>query len=114
MSISIKIELEGVKAALSKERQKRTQYALANQMLADMTMYVPYDKGPLRESGLVGSGGEEISWDTPYAKAQFYGGTGKANFYRYTTPGTGKRWDLKAKGNHLRAWLQVVANGLKV
>lgn len=114
MSVVVKVDLDKIQAALSKERQKRTQYALANQMLADMTMYVPYDKGPLRESGLVGSGGEEISWDTDYARKQFYGTDGRVVFKRYTTPGTGKRWDLKAKANHLRSWLQVVANGLKV
>lgn len=114
MSISVKIELEGVKAALSKTRQRRVKYELADKMLADMTMYVPRKVGTLRESGLVGSGGEEISWDTDYARKQFYGTDGRVVFKRYTTPGTGKRWDLKAKANHLRSWLQVVANGLKV
>ncbi len=112
MAVTVQTELTKVKDILSVNRFDRMRHALANQMLADMNMYVPRRDGTLRETGLVEADLEHISWDTRYAKAQFYGTNGKVVFRNYTTPGTGKRWDLVGSANHMSAWLRVVKKGL--
>lgn len=68
-----------------------------------MERFVPKLDGHLRASATFDKDG--VTYDTPYARAQFYGSgyTKKASFTfrRYTTSGTGKRWDLcKVKTHH--------------
>lgn len=104
-------DLNGVYRKLSKGNMKRGKYALANQMLADMTNYVPNDSGNLRTTGTIDGKGDALTWKTVYAKAQFYGSNGYVSFHKYTTPGTGKRWDLKAKGKHMKSWKKAFVKG---
>ncbi|MYN52191.1 hypothetical protein GTK54_05805 [Streptococcus pyogenes] len=60
--------------------------------------YVPYRDGALRGSSRANSVG--VTWSGPHARAQFYGGAYNKyksfKFKKYTTPGTGKRWDKRA------------------
>ncbi|MRZ66305.1 minor capsid protein, partial [Parabacteroides distasonis] len=49
------IELDGVKAKTSQQNMNRGQFTMANQMLADMDQYIPYDEGTLTGSGMVES-----------------------------------------------------------
>lgn len=89
------------------------QYAFANQALADMTNYVPKLNADLRNSATIALDAKSIMWNTVYAKAQFYGTNGIVTFHKYTTPFTGKRWDLKAQMIHMRSWERVVGRALK-
>ena len=111
--MKIDIDLDGVFAKLSDKALQRGQYALANQALADMNQYVPKREGDLRTAVSMGIDGTEIIYNMPYAKAQFYGFVGKGGYpvRNYTTPGTGPRWDEKAKGIHMDDWQNAFIKG---
>lgn len=107
------IKLDTAKRKLSDGNMKQGDYALANQALADMNNYVPALDHHLRNSGTIDLNGKAINWNSPYAKAQFYGKVGKGGYpvLNYTTPGTGPRWDLKAKGIHMEDWKDAYKKG---
>lgn len=113
MSIRIEVDLGGVKSKLSDRNIIRGKVAMANQMLLDMTNFVPManEGGDLRVSGHVVDNGDAIEWNTVYARAQFYGTNGIVNFQHYSTPGTGKRWDEKAKAIYMSDWKNVFVKG---
>ncbi|MBF0778181.1 minor capsid protein [Streptococcus cuniculi] len=113
MSIRIKVDLSGVKSKLSDRNILLGKVAMANQMLLDMTNFVPManEGGALRASGHVIENGNGIEWNTVYARAQFYGTNGIVSFQHYSTPGTGKRWDEKAKAIYMNRWQDVFAKG---
>lgn len=91
-------------------------YALAEQMLADSNVFVPFSAGSsqsaggLRESGKVVKG--EVSgryylvYDSVYALYQWFGvrADGSHRVRRYTTPGTGTQWVEKAKARFGDRW----------
>lgn len=105
------VNLGKVERKLSQSNADKAQYMLANQMLADMNQYVPYRENPLRTSGALSPDNKVAYWNTPYARAQFYGSNGIVAFRQYTTPGTGRRWDLMAKANHMDSWERVWLKG---
>lgn len=107
--VKVSIELEGVKKKLSSENFKRGKHALALQAMADMNQFVPRKKGTMRTTAHVVDDG--IVYQTQYARAQFYGSNGKATFRKYSTPGTGKRWDLKAKSMFMDSWKKAFKGG---
>ncbi|WP_342512255.1 minor capsid protein [Sporosarcina sp. FSL K6-1522] len=111
--VRVTINLTGVKKKLSQEAVNRGRYALANQAMPDMNQFVPMQSGGgiLRLSAAIDADGKSIMYNTPYARAQFYGTNGKAVFSNYTTPGTGSRWDLKAKGVFMSDWINAFNKG---
>lgn len=120
IQVDLNLDLKDLEQKLSPENHKRAmRYMLDNQVLADMTIYVPLLDGSLRTSGTV-EDHETLSWETPYAAAQHAGsfvnkkGT-HVVFANYTEPGTGAHWDLVAQGNHMDDWLSVylIGAGLK-
>lgn len=114
MTVKVKIDLSGMEKRFSHANFIRTRKLLGEQILADSTPFVPKDEGFLRSSGDIAPDGSKVIWDEPYAKAQFYGRVGKsgAPVRKYTTAGTGKRWDLKAKAIHGSSWQNLVKKGL--
>lgn len=102
----VEIDLSGVRKKLSEESMKRGQYVLANQMLADMNQFVPMDEGILRQTATIDIDGTGINYNTPYAANLFY-----MYKYNYTTPGTGPRWDLKAKSAFMSDWIDAFTKG---
>lgn len=108
--IKVKVDLSGVRRKLSPTNFKRGQFAMANQAMADMNTFVPKREGDLRNSAHIDSGGQFVVWETPYAKRQFYG----IGIHNYTAPGTGPRWDLKAKGMYLNSWVDAFKKGAKL
>lgn len=106
MGITIKVDLSGANKKVSSASLKKAEYAIANQAMLDMEQFVPLRDGNLRGSGHVS--GNKIIYDTVYARAQFYGSSYNKHrsftFKKYTTAGTGKRWDLKAKGLYGDKW----------
>lgn len=102
----ITVDLGGAYVKLSKRAEQRGQYALANQALADMNQFVPMDEGILRMSATIDIDGSAINYNTPYAADLFY-----MHKYNYTTPGTGPRWDNKAKGMFMRDWVDAFIKG---
>lgn len=111
MSVKVTVSLDGVKQKLSASNFNRGRYAMSNQMVSDMTQFVPKKESSLRITGHASADGSELIWYTPYAKAQFYGSNGKATFSNYSTPGTGKRWDLKAKSLYMNDWKKAFMRG---
>ena len=107
MGVSVKVDLGGVTRKLSQANLNRGQYAMANQMLADMNQFVPKKESSLRTTGHVSADGKQVVWNTPYAKRQFYAPGG----FKYSTPGTGPRWDLKAKPIFINDWTKAFKGG---
>ncbi|MEQ7200163.1 minor capsid protein [Enterococcus avium] len=106
----IKINKFAFEKKMSVSNIKRGKFALANQAMADMNQYVPRKRGHLRMSGT--SNGDRIAYRMPYAGPQFRGVSSKGNeFKNYTTPGTSRRWDLRAKANHLDDWRRAFIKG---
>lgn len=107
MGVSVKVDLGGVTRKLSQANLNRGRYAMANQMLADMNQFVPKKESSLRTTGHVSADGKQVVWNTPYAKRQFYAPGG----FKYSTPGTGPRWDLKAKPIFMNDWKKAFKGG---
>ncbi|MCM3110682.1 minor capsid protein [Lederbergia lenta] len=104
--VNVKIDLSKARQKLSQGNVDRGRYSLANQALADMNPFVPKDDNILRQTGHVSGNGEEVIWNTPYAARLFY-----MYMYNYTTPGTGPRWDLKAKSMFISDWIDAFKKG---
>jgi len=104
--VQVTINLSGARNKLSQSNVNRGRYALANQSLADMNQFVPMDENILRMTGHVNNDGSGVIWDTPYAANLFY-----MPKYNYTTPGTGPRWDMKAKRIFMSSWIDAFLKG---
>ncbi|MCY7144195.1 minor capsid protein [Streptococcus gordonii] len=96
--VRVVVDLGGVNRKLSPEAEKRGKLAMASQGMMIMDPYIPLRGGPLRASGRIEANGD-ISYNTVYARAHFYGTNWIVVFRRYRTPGTGKRWDRALKAN---------------
>lgn len=90
------------------EMTKKGQYALINQVHADMNPYVPKLRGDLRNQSTKSLDMKSIIYNAPYAKKQFY-----YPHRNYTTAGTGPRWDLKTKSIHSGSWERVTKKAMK-
>ncbi len=108
-SVSVKIDLKGIEKKVSSSALAKGKLAIANQMMIDMQPFIPRKSGDLSGSGQATRDG--VRYPGPYARAQFYGSSynkrRRFTFSRYTTPGTGKRWDLKASALHVKDWGKV-------
>ena len=104
----IKIDLTGVRAKLSPQAMERGQFNMAQRMHATMNEnFVPLKSGDLRNNSNVAPDGKSIEWSSPYARRHYYAPGG----WNYTTPGTGPRWDEKAKGVFMSDWIEAYKKG---
>ncbi|MBA3081147.1 capsid protein [Lactobacillus plantarum] len=113
MAFKVDIDLDSFMEQTSLTNVKRGQYALINQAMSDMEQFVPKNQGHLRDSVHATSNGSQITYSMPYAKAQFYGIINGHPVNNYSTPGTGKRWDLKAKSMFMSSWIDSFTKGMK-
>ena len=105
--VNVKTDLKGVPKRVS-QMTKLGQYALAHQVHADSNLYAPFLTGALRNQSSVSTNGKSVIWNVPYARRQYY------NYgARFTTPGTGPKWDEKAKSIHLRSWERITEKAMK-
>jgi hypothetical protein len=104
----IEVNLGGVYEKLSNSAKLKGQRALANQAMADMNQFVPYKEGNLRQATSINTDGSAINYHMKYAAYQYYNQFPPEN---YTTPGTGGRWDLKAKGMFMNDWVKAFTKG---
>lgn len=95
MGVNVHVDL----SANIQGKLQRGQRLAGNQVMLEMSQYVPRREGHLRDSATMSLDGKTIRYHEPYAKAQFYGFIGKSRIHNYTEPGTGRRWDLRMKGN---------------
>lgn len=104
--VRVTINLSGARKKLSSQILNQGRYALANQAMADMDQFIPMLSTALRGTVSVDPDGKSITYNTPYAAKLFY-----MHMYNYTTPGTGPRWDLKAKSVFMSDWINAFARG---
>lgn len=104
--VKVSIDLSGAKAKLSDDRVGRGRYSVANQALADMNQFVPADEYILRQTTTIDVDGSGINYNMPYASRMFY-----YQMINYTTPGTGPRWDNKAKSIFMSDWINAFTKG---
>lgn len=93
----------------------KARYVMANQAMADMDQFVPYKAGTLSQSAHINANGSQITYTTPYAKAQFYGvvnGFPVRNYTRSEHPMASKRWDLRAKSLYGPQWAEIAKKSL--
>ena len=113
MAFRINVDLDGFMDQTSLTNVKRGQYALVNQAMSDMEQFVPKRQGHLRDSVHATADGSQITYAMPYAKAQFYGMINGSRVHNYSTPGTSRRWDLKAKSMFMDSWVKAFTKGMK-
>lgn len=80
---------------------------LGNQVLVSSGRYVPYDTGRLAGSGQVNSSGgsrRRVIWQTPYAKAVYYGDQRGIMLKKERNPRASFAWFEAAKGADLALW----------
>lgn len=104
--INIEKDLKGVEVR-TQDMVKKGQYALINQVHADSTPYVPMLSGDLRNQSSMAMDGKSIIWNAPYARRQYYNYGAK-----FTTPGTGPKWDSKALAIHGDSWARIVKKAM--
>ncbi|MEV9640423.1 minor capsid protein [Mammaliicoccus sciuri] len=102
----VTVDLKRARQKLSAQAQRQGRQALGNQALADMNQFVPMDEGTLRQTATINIDGSGITYNTPYARRHFY-----MYMYNYTTPGTGPRWDIKAKRIFMSDWINAFVKG---
>nr|DAO41939.1 MAG TPA: Minor capsid protein [Caudoviricetes sp.] len=107
--ITIKSDLSAIKNRYSKANLKRVQDAFGEQVTNDMFPFVPMGQTKNLSKGRYNRSTGTVDYNVPYARRQFRGGVG----WHYTTPGTGPRWDLKAKSRYGKSWRTFVAAQLK-
>ncbi|HEM3578219.1 TPA: capsid protein [Streptococcus suis] len=97
--VRVTVDLGGVEKKVSPQAMQRGQLAMGGEAMQIMRDHVPLGAtGDLRASGRVERNGD-VSYNTVYARAQFYGTNGIVVFRKYTTPGTDKRWDRPLREN---------------
>lgn len=111
MRLDVTVNTKSLDQKLSKANLNNASRIVAGQMLMDMTPFVPMSnaksRGTLRGSAhLIGT---VLSWNTPYARRRFY-----EENVNFTTPGTGARWDKRAKAVNMDSWLRVLKKGIGV
>lgn len=106
MGVNVKVDFDGVYKKKDK-MMKNGQYALANQVHADSNNYVPAKSYDLRNLSSIALDGKQIIYNVPYARRQYYN-----QYSNYTTPGTGPKWDQKAKSIHLKSWLKITKGAM--
>ena len=84
-----------IKANLGIEPNGRVQKFFTNTCYRYMDKYVPKDTGVLRENVTIDS--NSITYEQPYAHAQYIGEVNGGTVVNYTTPGTGSYWDERMK-----------------
>ena len=109
--LAIHLDVGNVDKLFSGTNKQRAKLALANQMATDMEKYVPLKKGALRANLTITP--DRLSYGAVYARAQYYGTNGIVSFHNYTEPGTGPKWDEKAKGDYMDSWIDTFKRGLR-
>lgn len=103
-----------IKVDLGIQANGKVQAFLTDTCYKHMDKYVPKDTGDLRD--IVDIGTDYITYEVPYAKAQYYGVVNGSPVRNYTTPGTGPYWDKRMKSAEMNRVVQEVqryVNGSK-
>ena len=97
-----------IKARLGLEPNGRVQKFLTNTCYKHMDKYVPRDEGNLRT--IVDIKADSITYESPYAKYQYYGVSKNGKPLNYRTPGTGDYWDKRMVSAEMQNVVEEVQN----
>ena len=97
-----------IKAELRIEPNGKVQKFFTNTCYRYMDKYVPKDTGALRETVTIDS--NNITYEQPYAHAQYVGEVNGGQVVNYTTPGTGPYWDERMKNVEMQNVVAEVQN----
>ena len=107
--MSVKIQPTSViKANLGIEPNGKVQKFFTNTCYRYMDKYVPKDNGLLREIVTIDS--NSITYEQPYAHAQYIGEVNGGKVTNYTTPGTGPYWDKRMVSAEIQDVVEEVQN----
>lgn len=124
MGYTVKANFGKLKGEFSPFSISKAKFVALNQMKSDMEHLIPKrsesDRTNLRGSVAILPDNSGITYNTAYAKAQFYGVItdkhgGKYPVKHYTQwPGDfpGKRWDLRGKELYGKDWVKAFKGGL--
>lgn len=124
MGYTVKANFDQLKGIFTKQNIGAAKYATLAQMQSDMEHLIPKraeeNRTNLRGSVAILPDNSGITYNTAYAKAQFYGVItdkhgGKHPVKNYTQwPGDfpGKRWDLRGKELYEKGWVKAFKGGL--
>lgn len=112
MGTTVSVDFKNIRKKYNKAAIARgTFYMIDGRMLDDMNQFVPLSKKSsevhLRDTAKVDAQKNGVIWETPYAQRMFYGNKS----WHYTTPNTGPRWDLRAKGLYMNKWIEAFKKG---
>ena len=97
-----------IKANLGIEPNGKVQKFFTNDCRKHMDKYVPMDEGNLRT--IVDVQDDSITYQSPYAHAQYIGEVKGSPVRNYTTPGTGPYWDERMKSAEMQDIINEVQN----
>ena len=97
-----------IKARLEIEPNGRVQKFFSNTCYKHMNKYVPMDEGNLRINADVKA--DSITYESPYARYQYYGISKSGKPLNYRTPGTGDYWDKRMVSAEMEQVVQEVQN----
>lgn len=97
-----------IKANLGIEPNGKVQKFFTNTCYRHMDKYVPKDTEALRETVTIDS--DRITYEQPYAHAQYIGEVNGGQVKNYTTPGTGPYWDERMKSAEMQDVVAEVQN----
>ena len=97
-----------IKARLGIDPNGRVQKFFANTCYKHMDKYVPLDKGDLRTNVSVKA--DSITYESPYARYQYYGISKSGKPLNYRTPGTGDYWDKRMVSAEMEQVVEEVQN----
>lgn len=106
MTISVKVDLAGLKAMGS--RVKTARKLLVHAVAMDSSKYVPVDTGSLHDS--VKEGDDSVEWTERYARYAYRQPPRPGPNRRGTTPRS--EWFEAAKATKLKRWERVVADAV--
>ena len=107
MSVKLKPTSQ-IKARLGIEPNGRVQKFFTNTCYKHMNKYVPIDEGNLRINADVKA--DSITYESPYARYQYYGISKSGKPLNYRTPGTGDYWDKRMVSAEMEQVVQEVQN----
>lgn len=109
---AFKIEIDHAKLQSKiKKGCELAEKAVAEQIINDSDQFVPRLEGDLRSftRPITEGGNTFVVYDSPYALYQWFGvrADGTHAVAKYTTPGTGTQWILKAEERYRNDWLKI-------
>ena len=109
--IKVKKDLGKMEKRFSKSGTADINDKLGEQVTKDMSPFVPKGDTKRLSKGRWVRGRKVVLYPEKYARAQFRGMVGRParRVYRYSTAGTSRRWDLRAKAKHSKKWAKQVA-----